>query len=103
MLPDMSICEWQKMAENAKNGQFNVFEKVLPDMSLLIRQKIGGKCQNWKTLMGHFRQFLNTVEKVHEWIIGYWCVQEVFSRVRWVFASEADFLNGKNIWDSYPI
>ena len=37
-------------------------QTVLPDRSILIGQKIGGKCQNWKIQMRYFEWFLNTVK-----------------------------------------
>ena len=46
------ILSGQKFIRNAKNGQFwGLFEDltqiVLPDRSLLIGPKIGGKCKSW--------------------------------------------------------
>ena len=43
------ILDEQKFIKNAKNSQsWRIFKylTVLPDMSVLIGQKIGGKCQN---------------------------------------------------------
>ena len=56
------ILSGQKFIKNAKNGQFwRVFWKpeacghtVLPDRSLLIEQKFGGKCQYWD-ILGDFQ------------------------------------------------
>ena len=53
----------QKFLKNAKNGPFwRIFEQpeaycqvVLPDRSILIGPKIGGKCQNVKIEMRHFK------------------------------------------------
>ena len=55
----------EKVDKNAKNGQFwkteNRGQIVLPDRSLLIRQKLpkNAKLRKWK--MRHFKEFSNTV------------------------------------------
>ena len=46
----------QKVAFNFASGQ-----TVLPDRSILIGQKIGEECQNWKIQMRLYGWFLNTV------------------------------------------
>ena len=63
------ILSGQKFINNVKNGPFwRVLRKpeacgqtVLPDRSLVIGQKIGGKCQNLKFQMLHVRRFSKIV------------------------------------------
>ena len=66
------ILSRQKLIKNAKNGFLASFWKpeacgqtVLPDRSVLIRQKNGGKCQNSKIQIRYIEWFLNNLSKYY--------------------------------------
>ena len=75
------ILSGQKLAKNAKNGQFwRVFKTWSLWSNSVTRQvtfnwiKIGGKCQKLKLEMRHFEWFSNTVCTVKSiWVIPFTC------------------------------
>ena len=93
---------WKKVDKNAKNGQFwnteNCGQIVLPDRSLLIRQKLPKNAKIRKLKMRHFKEFSNTVHPRKVSVIPTFASFFIFHNFFSLFECIMDVFSDKENW-----